>query len=152
MCAWNSRLLDQTCQTCHGVHKQSSLLFSMYFSRACLLWFSLQVLVSIQGMILIPDPLFNEPGYDRIRGTPEGNVSYLSFLLSHSLSNTCTLVSLSGLFVVLFRLFLDHACEFALLLGLSRPLDPGRYTNNTVTIQQQHSNNTAMIHTRLLQK
>ncbi|XP_013383358.1 uncharacterized protein LOC106153808 isoform X1 [Lingula anatina] len=31
-----------------------------------------QVLVSIQGMILIEDPMFNEPGYDGIRGTEEG--------------------------------------------------------------------------------
>jgi len=33
-----------------------------------------QVLLSIQGMILIPDPMFNEPGYETIRGTEEGNV------------------------------------------------------------------------------
>ena len=34
----------------------------------------LQVLVSIQGMILIPDPMYNEPGYEGMRNTPEGNV------------------------------------------------------------------------------
>ncbi len=34
----------------------------------------LQVLLSIQGMILIPDPMFNEPGYEAIKGSPEGNV------------------------------------------------------------------------------
>lgn len=33
----------------------------------------LQVLLSIQGMILIPDPMFNEPGYEAIKGSPEGN-------------------------------------------------------------------------------
>jgi len=33
-----------------------------------------QVILSIQGMILIPDPTFNEPGYEAIRGTAEGNV------------------------------------------------------------------------------
>ena len=33
-----------------------------------------QVLLSVQGMIFIPDPTFNEPGYEAIRGTQEGNV------------------------------------------------------------------------------
>ena len=33
----------------------------------------LQVLMSIQALILVPDPFFNEPGYDRNRGTPEGD-------------------------------------------------------------------------------
>ncbi|XP_070185437.1 uncharacterized protein [Littorina saxatilis] len=31
-----------------------------------------QVLVSIQSMILTPDPVFNEPGYESIKGTQEG--------------------------------------------------------------------------------
>lgn len=33
-----------------------------------------QVLLSIQGMIFIPDPMFNEPGYEAIKGTEEGDV------------------------------------------------------------------------------
>ena len=33
-----------------------------------------QVLLSIQSMILISAPMYNEPGYDGIQGTPEGNV------------------------------------------------------------------------------
>lgn len=33
----------------------------------------LQVLLSIQGMIFIPDPMFNEPGYEAIKGSTEGN-------------------------------------------------------------------------------
>ncbi|XP_076441977.1 uncharacterized protein LOC143280995 isoform X2 [Babylonia areolata] len=33
-----------------------------------------QVLVSIQSMILTPDPVFNEPGYERIKDTEEGEV------------------------------------------------------------------------------
>lgn len=37
--------------------------------------FSLQVLVSIQSLILVPEPYFNEPGYERSRGTPAGNQS-----------------------------------------------------------------------------
>ena len=32
-----------------------------------------RVLVSIQGMILVADPYFNEPGVDAVRGTPEGD-------------------------------------------------------------------------------
>jgi len=32
----------------------------------------LQVLVSIQSLILVPDPYFNEPGWERERGTPHG--------------------------------------------------------------------------------
>nr|CAD7267850.1 unnamed protein product [Timema shepardi] len=34
-----------------------------------------QVLVSIQSLILVPEPYFNEPGYERSRGTPSGNQS-----------------------------------------------------------------------------
>lgn len=33
----------------------------------------LQVLMSIQALILVPDPFFNEPGYERSRGTPDGD-------------------------------------------------------------------------------
>ena len=36
-----------------------------------------QVLVSIQGLILIKDPMFNEPSYEKIQGTKEGDVSSL---------------------------------------------------------------------------
>lgn len=32
-----------------------------------------QVLVSIQGLILVDDPMYNEPGFDGIRGTPAGD-------------------------------------------------------------------------------
>lgn len=32
-----------------------------------------QVLISIQSMILIDEPYFNEPGYERSKGTPNGN-------------------------------------------------------------------------------
>ncbi|CAM9420362.1 unnamed protein product [Chrysoparadoxa australica] len=34
----------------------------------------LQVLVSIQSLILVPEPYFNEPGYERQLGTPEGDM------------------------------------------------------------------------------
>ena len=29
--------------------------------------------MSVQALILVPDPFFNEPGYERIRGTPQGD-------------------------------------------------------------------------------
>ncbi|CAB3999527.1 baculoviral IAP repeat-containing 6-like [Paramuricea clavata] len=35
----------------------------------------LQVLVSIQSLILVPEPYFNEPGYERSRGTHSGTVN-----------------------------------------------------------------------------
>ena len=38
----------------------------------CLSW---QVLVSIQSLILVNEPYFNEPGYERSRGTPSGTAS-----------------------------------------------------------------------------
>ena len=34
-----------------------------------------QVLLSIQTQLLVSDPYFNEPGYDRTRGTPQGDDS-----------------------------------------------------------------------------
>ena len=33
--------------------------------------------MSIQGLILIPDPIYNEPGYERMKETTQGRVSYL---------------------------------------------------------------------------
>ena len=34
--------------------------------------FILQVVVSIQGLILVPEPYYNEPSYEQYRGTEEG--------------------------------------------------------------------------------
>lgn len=42
----------------------------------------LQVLVSIQSLILVPEPYFNEPGYERARGTPAGTVSSRDYNLN----------------------------------------------------------------------
>ncbi|CAH0552135.1 unnamed protein product [Brassicogethes aeneus] len=42
----------------------------------------LQVLVSIQSLILVPEPYFNEPGYERARGTPSGNLSSKEYNLN----------------------------------------------------------------------
>jgi baculoviral IAP repeat-containing protein 6 len=36
-----------------------------------------KVLVSIQSLILVSEPYFNEPGYERSRGTPAGTASSL---------------------------------------------------------------------------
>lgn len=38
-------------------------------------YFALQVLVSVQSLILVAEPYFNEPGYERSRGTPSGTQS-----------------------------------------------------------------------------
>lgn len=35
----------------------------------------LQVFVSIQSLVMVPDPFFNEPGWERSRGTPQGDVA-----------------------------------------------------------------------------
>ena len=35
-------------------------------------YYNTQVLVSIQSLILVHEPYFNEPGYERSRGTPAG--------------------------------------------------------------------------------
>ena len=40
-----------------------------------LLYTIAQVLVSIQSLILVAEPYFNEPGYERSRGTPPGEAS-----------------------------------------------------------------------------
>ena len=37
-----------------------------------LIYLFVQVMVSIQSMILIPDPMYNEPGYEGMRDTQEG--------------------------------------------------------------------------------
>jgi baculoviral IAP repeat-containing protein 6 len=39
----------------------------------------LQVLVSIQSLILVAEPFFNEPGYEQYRGTPYGDLRSLSY-------------------------------------------------------------------------
>lgn len=49
---------------------------SQYFSMCIKVWtYFVKVLVSIQSLILVPEPYFNEPGYERARGTPAGNQS-----------------------------------------------------------------------------
>ncbi|KNC47475.1 ubiquitin-conjugating enzyme family protein [Thecamonas trahens ATCC 50062] len=42
----------------------------------------LQVLVSIQSLIMVPEPYFNEPGYESSRGTPSGDAENLSYTLN----------------------------------------------------------------------
>lgn len=37
------------------------------------------MLVSIQSLILVPEPYFNEPGYERSRGTRVGNSASLEY-------------------------------------------------------------------------
>lgn len=52
-----------------------------------------QVLLSIQGMMFTPDPCFNEPGYEGIKGTDEGDVS--SILLKSPQKSTLYLTLLT---------------------------------------------------------
>jgi len=47
-----------------------------------------KVLISILGLIFVPEPYFNEPGFERSRGTPVGdeenrnyNKGYFSYLV-----------------------------------------------------------------------
>jgi hypothetical protein len=44
----------------------------MSHGRNCVCWRQ-QVLISIQSLILVPDPYFNEPGFERTIGTPTGD-------------------------------------------------------------------------------
>jgi hypothetical protein len=43
----------------------------------------MQVIVSIQGMILVPDPIFNEPGVESRRGQPSGDAADVAALPWH---------------------------------------------------------------------
>ncbi|KAK7866626.1 hypothetical protein R5R35_011533 [Gryllus longicercus] len=50
----------------------------------------LQVLVSIQSLILVPEPFFNEPGYESLLGTAEGNVTSKAYnmeILQHTINH-----------------------------------------------------------------
>lgn len=51
----------------------------------------LQVLVSIQSLILVPDPYFNEPGYEASMNTDEGRKN------SEDYNRSMHLASLTGL-------------------------------------------------------
>lgn len=42
----------------------------------------LQVLISIQSLILVPDPYFNEPGWEPSRGTPRGEAASKNYNLN----------------------------------------------------------------------
>jgi baculoviral IAP repeat-containing protein 6 len=39
----------------------------------------LQVFISIQALIMVEDPYFNEPGYEGQMGTPAGNVASAAY-------------------------------------------------------------------------
>lgn len=46
------------------------------------------MLISIQGLILIAQPIYNEPGYEALKGTPEGKVQvHLSGIHYSQISN-----------------------------------------------------------------
>ena len=60
-------------------------------------------------MMFTPDPCFNEPGYEGIRGTDEGDVSKIllwnreKFCFSHPLVNLCCEMKLSHFFIFFAR-------------------------------------------------
>ena len=105
-----------------------------------------QVLVSIQSLILVPEPYFNEPGYEQYRGTPFGDQKSLAYNANiyastvqwamvdaikntspcfkevrhsclHVLPATCMYFSYPLLAHVLF---LSHTSRFSLSLSLHR--------------------------------
>ena len=53
------------------LHNVSRVNFNVCFSQ--------QVLVSIQSLILVSDPYFNEPGYERLRDTPQGKQNSIDY-------------------------------------------------------------------------
>lgn len=53
---------------------------------------SQQVLVSIQGLILIPEPIYNEPGYEAMQGTPQGKVGVVIKAAMSSFTIVCTIL------------------------------------------------------------
>ena len=57
----------------------------MYINQSFLVPCATQVLVSIQSLILVPEPFFNEPGYEQHIGTGYGNLKSLAYS-----ANICT--------------------------------------------------------------
>ena len=53
-----------------------------------------QILLSIQGMILISDPYFNEPNVERMRGQTEGTKASNSYNAEIHLNNIRSVISL----------------------------------------------------------
>ena len=43
------------------------------------MYFFLQVLISIQSLILCLEPYYNEPGFERLYGTPQGDSESLKY-------------------------------------------------------------------------
>ena len=44
------------------------------WTRPCLSFpWPTQVIVSIQSLIMVPQPYFNEPGFEKLMGTPKGD-------------------------------------------------------------------------------
>ena len=54
------------------------LLEYFFFIKTYFLYF-LQVLISIQSLILCLEPYYNEPGFERLYGTPQGDSESLKY-------------------------------------------------------------------------
>lgn len=59
----------------HASLSDSSVRWMYFCLYGIFLLCTLKVLVSIQSLILVSEPYFNEPGYERSRGTPSGTAS-----------------------------------------------------------------------------
>lgn len=58
------------------------------------LWFLRQVLVSIQGLVLVPEPYYNEAGYEKQVGTLDGARNALIYNESAFLATARTTLAL----------------------------------------------------------
>ena len=50
-----------------------------YYMKWFVIWISFQVLISIQSLILCAEPYYNEPGFERLYGTPQGDSESLKY-------------------------------------------------------------------------
>ena len=82
----------------------------------------LQVLISIQSMILVSDPYYNEPGYESSRGTTSGNQQCENYNRQQECNTACHSI-LAALrqpdpcFQEIIRLIIYTACFARPLFG-----------------------------------
>mmetsp|Transcript_64859 Transcript_64859/g.210250 ORF Transcript_64859/g.210250 Transcript_64859/m.210250 type:complete len:601 (-) Transcript_64859:399-2201(-) len=52
----------------------------------------LQILVSLQGLVLVEEPYYNEPGFERTKGTPHGNANAQRYSEDARVKSLCSLL------------------------------------------------------------
>ena len=57
----------------------NALLYIIGFYQKIYYFFTFQVLISIQSLILCLEPYYNEPGFERMYGTPQGDSESLKY-------------------------------------------------------------------------